>query len=646
MNMSLSAKAPFLSDLLILIRIFLNRIFLLLYGTYVASFAGEHDIDRCSATQKRYEAEHKSRRSILKRFIHFALILPLIALIWFPSSSFGAINSLPWSTTFNCPEWDQASDGWDTINCDGLTAAVGDWYASGHGEQITTPANNPMGAGGRGQRHWMGEGGSGTAPGSGEIAYNFPSSSNVYMRFYFRLQSGMPINAIKYWKLIYAYGGGNSFYMDTEAGGLQISLYDRSNRHTGSYGLADAYGSTVSDGSWHAMEVHFDMANGIFEYWFYPNGVDDPTPKYRSTSVNYRMSALDLIKFPENHKTTSGSLPGGVMYADFDDIAISTTGRIGALGSGGGGSGGGGGGTTPPPTPVNTVANLRVFNPNTTPTGNGTLMVDESFESTNLAANGWYDNTNLTFSTSEHISGSTRSAQFTYNSGATTPTSGGAIRKKFTATDKLYVSYWVKYSSNWQGSNRSYQPHEFYVLTNKDSDWGGLASTVLTTYIEQNEGVPLVAIQDSQNIDESNINTNLTGVTEQRAVAGCNGDSDGYGNGSCYSAGSSHQNFKEWRAGGMYFQDSPGAFYKNDWHKVEVFLQLNSISNGQGVADGIVRYWYDGQLIIDHSDMMFRTGQNADMMFDKFIIGPFIGDGSPVTQTFWIDDLKIYDDMP
>lgn len=582
----------------------------------------------------------------MKRFRLNLFVVFLFVLFLIPHYGYAAIGSLPWSTTFNCPEWDQGTDGWNTINCDGLTSAVGDWYAAGHGEQITSPANNPNGGGGRGQRHWMGAGGTGTAPGSGEIAYQFPSATNLYMRFYFRLQSGMPIDQVHYWKLIYAYGGSESFYLDTEANGLSISLYDRSTRHTGGYGLDDVYGSTTSDGSWHAMEVHFDLQNGIFEYWFYPNGQDNATPRYRSTSVNYRMSSLNLFKFPENHKASS--LPSAAMYADFDDIAMSTTGRIGPLGSSGGGSSGGG--TTPPPptSTVDSVSNLHVVSgsSSTGSTGSGTVLFSENFESTNLAANGWFDNTSMTFSTAEHVSGSTRSLAFTFNSGATNPTSGGAIRRSFTPTDQLYISYYVKYSANWQGSNLSYQPHEFYLLTNKDNPWGGLASTQLTTYIEQNEGVPLIGIQDAQNIDESNINVDLTNTTENRAVAGCNGDSDGYGAGSCYSVGSTHQNIKEWRAGSTYFQDAAGPYYKNDWHKIEVFLKLNSVSNGRGVADGVIRYWYDGQPVIDHSDVMFRTAQHSDMLFETFVIGPYLGNGSPVTQTFWVDNLQIYDDMP
>jgi hypothetical protein len=156
----------------------------------------------------------------------------------------------------------------------------------------------------------------------------------------------------------------------------------------------------------------------------------------------------------------------------------------------------------------------------------------------------------------------------------------------------------------------------------------------------------LLAIQDGQNIDELNIGVDLTDITEQRAVAGCNGDSDGYGDGSCYLVGSLHRNGKSWRAGGVYFADTPGPYYKNDWHFVEAYFKLNSIFEGKGIADGIMRYWYDDQLIIDHDDVVLRTGQYPDMKFNQFMIAPWIGDGSPVDQTVWVDNLTVATSRP
>ena len=274
------------------------------------------------------------------------------------------------------------------------------------------------------------------------------------------------------------------------------------------------------------------------------------------------------------------------------------------------------------------------------------ILFTETFDNADFAVSGWYDNTNLQLSTSEHIVGSSSSAEFHFAQGSTTPASGGAIRKKFTDTDEVYVKYHVKYSSNWTGSNQNYHPHEFMLLTNVDTDWSNLAYTHLTAYIEQNEGIPLLAIQDGQNIDETKIGIDLTNITEYRAVAGCNGDSDGFGNGECYSIGTVHRNGKEWRAQNVFFQDTTGAYYKNDWHTVEAYFKLNTISGGKAVADGQLKYWFDGNLIINHNNVILRTGQHPDMKFNQFVIAPYIGDGSPVDQTFWVDNLSVSSKRP
>jgi len=289
---------------------------------------------------------------------------------------------------------------------------------------------------------------------------------------------------------------------------------------------------------------------------------------------------------------------------------------------------------------VDTTLNITVTLPSQ-PSIPVSIHFEEKFEDSSLSSRGWYDNTAPVLSAVQAIYGSTRSLEYFFPFGATKPTAGGAMRKKFADSEAVYVSYYVKYSANWQGSNKAYHPHEFYLLTNKDTDWSGLANTHLTAYIEQNGGTPLVAIQDAMNIDQTKINQNLTAITEARGVAGCNGDSDGFGSGTCYLSGTSYINGKDWRAGNVYFSDIVGPYYKNDWHKVEAYLKLNSIVNGKGVADGVIQYWFDGQLILDNKNVMFRTAQNADMKFNQLVIAPWIGDGSPVDQTFWIDDLAV-----
>lgn len=270
-----------------------------------------------------------------------------------------------------------------------------------------------------------------------------------------------------------------------------------------------------------------------------------------------------------------------------------------------------------------------------------TVLFQEDFEDANFQSRGWYDNANPRLSSVERIANSTKSLEFYFAKGDITPANGKAMRKKFQESESVYIKYYVKYSANWEGSNVRYHPHEFYLLTNKDGDWTGPAYTRLTVYLEQNEGKALIAIQDGVNVDVANIGKDLTNVTEKRGVAGCNGDSDGYGKGDCYASGNNYRNGKKWQPINVTFSDAKGPNYKNDWHMIEAYVKLNSIANGKAVRDGIIQYWFDGKSILDYRNVVFRTGLHPDIKFNQFIIGPYIGVGSPVNQTFWVDNLLV-----
>ena len=57
----------------------------------------------------------------------------------------------------------------------------------------------------------------------------------------------------------------------------------------------------------------------------------------------------------------------------------------------------------------------------------GAILFQEGFEDTNFTSRGWYDSTNLQLSTTEHVSGSTRSVEYRFLQGGTTPVSSGAL---------------------------------------------------------------------------------------------------------------------------------------------------------------------------------------------------------------------------
>jgi hypothetical protein len=65
------------------------------------------------------------------------------------------------------------------------------------------------------------------------------------------------------------------------------------------------------------------------------------------------------------------------------------------------------------------------------------------------------------------------------------------------------------------------------------------------------------------------------------------------------------------------------------------------VVNGIGRQDGILRTWYDGNLVIDRSNIVLRTGRYPGMLFNQFVLAPWIGDGSPADQAFWIDNLTV-----
>jgi hypothetical protein len=284
------------------------------------------------------------------------------------------------------------------------------------------------------------------------------------------------------------------------------------------------------------------------------------------------------------------------------------------------------GGSGPPPPPVG-----------------DTVLVSEGFENGQISGRGWYDNTSVVIASAEHHSGA-GALEMTWQTGATTPTHGGSVRHAFTPTDRVYLRYWVKYSSNFVGSGQTYHPHEFHFMTDAETDpYLGPSATHLTTYVEinyQNGGIPQMSMTDALNIDTGKLNIDLSGVTEQRASAGCNGSADGYRT-SCYQLGGEWRNEKIWWGPGVAFQPTPGPGYKGDWNKVEAYYQLNTIANGKAQKDGVAQYWFNGQLLIDHHDIVFRTAAHPTMRFKTFLIAPYIGDGSPVTQSMWVDDLVI-----
>lgn len=261
------------------------------------------------------------------------------------------------------------------------------------------------------------------------------------------------------------------------------------------------------------------------------------------------------------------------------------------------------------------------------------LLFEELFDDADLEGRGWYD-----LSGTPEVSGG--EIEYGWSAGQQIPPSGG-LRRLFQATESLYIRAVVRFSSNWVGSGNPFDPHMFMVLTDADGAFVSPASNQLVVQMEQYYSSGIIAALNTR--DLANVRTDLgavpidlTGVTEDRAVSGCNGLADGTSptDFQCYGAA---ENLRHWA--GPAPMINPG---DTDQHELEVYLRMNTVSGGVGQPDGIVRYWIDDALAIDRDDVVIRTGARADQRFDQFFLTGFIGgSGSPIAQSYFVDTLEL-----
>jgi hypothetical protein len=270
----------------------------------------------------------------------------------------------------------------------------------------------------------------------------------------------------------------------------------------------------------------------------------------------------------------------------------------------------------------------------------GATLFSESFENADYSGRGWYDST--THGTIVGGGQSGNCLQWSWANGEVMPVNGWAMRKEFTATDSLYLSFYVKFQTGWRGSQQAYHPHMLYILSDIDDPYSGLANAYLDAYIEFRSDTsspyairPQLALQDQNRVNTSygTPPNDLTAVTENRSVNYCNTPVSAGASGDCY-ADAPYYSANTWRA-------ANASVTTNVWHHVEVYFRMNTIFGGKGQSDGVMQEWLDGTQVVDHSDVLYRTNQDATKKWAQFVFGPYIGDGSPIAQTMWIDELTL-----
>jgi hypothetical protein len=149
-----------------------------------------------------------------------------------------------------------------------------------------------------------------------------------------------------------------------------------------------------------------------------------------------------------------------------------------------------------------------------------------------------------------------------------------------------------------------------HFLTNANGKYHGPAASHLTLYIEPVNGRLRLAAQDIQNRDMPH------GLTQGPLKGGYNA---------------------------QVFDSKEVLFDDGRWHCVEAMFQLNSLDsrNDRPHADGALRGWVDGRLVIERTDVILRSTDFPEMKFNQFLMLPYFHHGVPHDQTLWIDELAV-----
>jgi hypothetical protein len=224
---------------------------------------------------------------------------------------------LEFSTDFDIPEWTQGG-GLDPLPTTDAIRHHGDWLRrDGKADQITLDANRP-GSAGRGFRHWRGVG---TNDNGGGLKITLPKPlTEMWVRVHMRYQQGFAWRGgnPRYTKEMYWNVGGSGILIFGHQGGAWGLSYGGSVNIPSSMNWTQSQGGPIGDGKFHCYEYHVRQAGGgLVEMWF--DGVQVMNKVANLGSIPWAEFALG-----ENQHDVS--VAG---YTDYDDLAVSATGRIG-----------------------------------------------------------------------------------------------------------------------------------------------------------------------------------------------------------------------------------------------------------------------------------------------------------------------------
>jgi predicted amidohydrolase len=238
------------------------------------------------------------------------------------------------------------------------------------------------------------------------------------------------------------------------------------------------------------------------------------------------------------------------------------------------------------------------------------VLFREGFDDDRLPRRGWYDGRTFVIDREGARAGDGCIA-YHWKPGATTPEGSSTLRRLFEPTETVYLRFFIRLSQGWGWTGQSYHPHLMHFLTTENGKYHGPAASHLTVYIEPQEGRLRLAAQDIQNRGTRH------GLTHGPLRGGYNG---------------------------TFFDSKERLFTDDAWHCVEAMFRLNSLDldRDRPNADGVVRAWFDGRLVVERTDVVLRSTDFPGMKFNQFLLAPYFGSGLlPHEQTLWIDELTV-----
>lgn len=81
-----------------------------------------------------------------------------------------------------------------------------------------------------------------------------------------------------------------------------------------------------------------------------------------------------------------------------------------------------------------------------------------------------------------------------------------------------------------------------------------------------------------------------------------------------------------------------------EWHQIDCYCKTNTYSGGNANSDGVVRYWFDEELIYDRTDLRFTTTDDNRIQWGGPVLHYGGGYNAPTDVLTWYDDHEIWID--